>query len=83
MKYYSEEEARKRFRMFGHSETHINDILRMWSPADLPTSSDRERIRMELWNSTYLHYIKTQVNSLAAQMATTALEAFDKKFPNS
>ena len=60
--------------MFGHSETHINDILRMWSPADLPTPSDRERIRMELWKEAYLL-------EASEDKAKWAVEAFDKQFP--
>jgi hypothetical protein len=70
------------FKRLGVDEYDINDCLGIMTATTLEsTSSDRERIRMELWNSAYLHFIKTHVHSLAAEMATTALAAFDKQFP--
>ncbi len=81
MKYYSEEEIRNKFRRLGFTEDAINAYLNSLTPAILPTlestSSDRERIRMELWCKLY-SYPSTNEPRWDLQ---AAMNDFDKQFP--
>lgn len=86
MKYYSEEEVNRVLRPIVDYYVLDHAIQKMQSTI-LPTiessSSDRERIRMELWKETYLHYTKNGYGTNITGFSVRALEAFDKQFPNS
>ena len=77
MKYYSEEEVIKLLmKEENYLEHSAQDVVRLMTPAILPTlestSSDRERIRMDLWR---------EFASISINKADEALAAFDKQFP--
>ena len=79
MKYYSEVEVNRVLRPIVDSYV-LDHALQRMVPTFLPTfestSSDRERIRMELWKDLF-------VSRPFDTMIGKALEAFDKQFPNS
>lgn len=83
MKYYSEEEVNRVLRPIVDSYV-LDHALQRMVPTFLPTfestSSDRERIRMELWKDMMVMHAGS---TIAVDYATQALEAFDKQFPNS
>lgn len=83
MNYYSEEEVIKML-MKGEDYTEVaaKAIVFTMTP-DLPTQSDRERIRMELWKDLYLMYMKEVPYTVVLDYYNNALAAFDKQFPNS
>lgn len=87
MKYYSEESIRIRFSSLGYNETVSNAIISGMNAVELPTlesnSSDRERIRMELWKEVYLQASKDDnyTADIYSIDAKDALEEFDKQFP--
>ena len=74
MKYYSEEEIKRVMEQY--TSLNIDALLSLMKPVILPTlestSSDRERIRMELWR---------EFASISINKADEALAAFDKQFP--
>lgn len=80
MKYYSEEEIKRVMEQY--TSLNIDALLSLMKPVILPTlestSSDRERIRMELWTRAYLDCSELLRNSDVARLA---LAAFDKQFP--
>ena len=82
MNYYSEEEIRRILEPIMDFYVLDHSINKM-APVIIPTSSDRERIRMELWKDAYMHFIKTHTNNLASEYADIATISFDKQFPKS
>ena len=74
MNYYSEEEIKRVMEQY--TSLNIDALLSLMKPVILPTlestSSDRERIRMELWR---------EFASISINKADEALAAFDKQFP--
>ena len=76
MNYYSEEEIKRVMEQY--TSLNIDALLSLMKPVILPTlestSSDRERIRMELWKEAYLL-------EASEDKAKWAVEAFDKQFP--
>lgn len=77
MKYYSEESLIKNFLSLGYSKTASEIFLENVNPVLIPDpSSDRERIRMELWKEAYLL-------EASEDKAKWAVDAFDKQFHNS
>lgn len=74
MKYYSEEEIKRVMEQY--TSLNIDALLSLMKPVILPTlestSSDRERIRMDLWR---------EFASISINKADEALAAFDKQFP--
>jgi len=74
MKYYSEEEIKRVMEQY--TSLNIDALLSLMKPVIIPTlestSSDRERIRMELWR---------EFASITINKADEALAAFDKQFP--
>ncbi len=75
MNYYSEEEIERTLKQLGYM-TATPGIISNMQPVILPTlestSSDRERIRMDLWR---------EFASISINKADEALAAFDKQFP--
>lgn len=86
MKYYSEEEVNRVLRPIVDSYV-LDHALQRMVPTFLPTfestSSDRERIRMELYSGVYLKasgLVYPAYNDRENE-AKAALESFDKQFP--
>jgi hypothetical protein len=85
MKYYSEEDLIEVIE----SNTSLNGraLLSLVRPATLPTlestSSDRERIRMELWKDVFTQSLRNDDMSMrdSEDEAQLSVEAFDKQFP--
>jgi len=79
MKYYSEEEIKRVMEQY--TSLNIDALLSLMKPVILPTlestSSDRERIRMELWCKLY-SYPSTNEPRWDLQ---AAMNDFDKQFP--
>ena len=79
MKYYSEEEIKRVMEQY--TSLNIDALLSLMKPFILPTlestSSDRERIRMELWCKLY-SYPSTNEPRWDLQ---AAMNDFDKQFP--
>lgn len=80
MNYYSEEEIERTLKQLGYM-TATPGIISNMQPVILPTlestSSDRERIRMELWCKLY-SYPSTNEPRWDLQ---AAMNDFDKQFP--
>lgn len=76
MNYYSEEEIRRILEPIMDFYVLDHAIQKM-VPAIIPTSSDRERIRMELWCKLY-SYPSTNEPRWDLQ---AAMNDFDKQFP--
>lgn len=79
MNYYSEEEIKRVMEQY--TSLNIDALLSLMKPVILPTlestSSDRERIRMELWCKLY-SYPSTNEPRWDLQ---AAMNDFDKQFP--
>ena len=79
MKYYSEEEIKRVMEQY--TSLNIDALLSLMKPVILPTlestSSDRERIRMELWCKLYSY---PSTNELRWDLQA-AMNDFDKQFP--
>ena len=86
MNYYSEEEIKRVMEQY--TSLNIDALLSLMKPVILPTlestSTDRERIRMEVWRDTYTQALAmVNYNSMNYhEAANNALAAFDKQFPN-
>lgn len=80
MKYYSEEDIRLSVKTtYGVDEDDINKLIEQLTPVEHP-HVDRERIRMELWKEMM---VMNEDGTVTINLANNALEAFDKKIPNS
>ena len=79
MNYYSEEEIKRVMEQY--TSLNIDALLSLMKPVILPTlestSSDSERIRMELWCKLY-SYPSTNEPRWDLQ---AAMNDFDKQFP--
>ena len=82
MNYYSEKEIRRILEPIMDFYVLDHAIQKM-VPAIIPTSSDRERIRMELWKDVFTQSLRNDDMSMrdSEDEAQLSVEAFDKQFP--